>query len=180
MIANQIAGFLGVAGATVATDYESIATVTVGGGGSSTVTFSSIPSTYTHLQIRAISKGAGSTTNATYQFNGDTAANYSWHLLYGQGSSALAAAGASATFIYLGTQSATANTFSTQIIDVLDYANTNKYKTTRNLVGYENNSAGEIGLFSGSWRNTAAVTSITFTLSTTFQQYTQFALYGIK
>lgn len=180
MIANQIAGFLGVGGAAAATDYESIATVTVGAGGSSTVTFSSIPSTYTHLQVRAISRGASSTTNATYQLNGDTASNYSWHLLYGQGSSALAAGGANATFIYLGTQSATANTFSTQIIDILDYANTNKFKTTRNLVGYENNSAGEVGLFSGLWRSTAAVTSITFTLSTTFQQYTQFALYGIK
>jgi hypothetical protein len=159
--------------------YDSLATVTVGTAVSS-ITFAGIPSGYKHLQIRAISKGAGSTTNTTYQFNGDTGSNYSWHLLYGQGSSALAAGGANATFIYLGTQSATADTFSTQIIDVLDYADTNKYKTTRNLVGYENNSAGEVGLFSGSWRNTAAVTSITFSLSTSFQQYSTFALYGVK
>lgn len=177
---NNTVALLGGAIAPEVGDYESIATVTVGAGGSSTVTFSSIPSTYKHLQIRAISKGAGSTTNATYQLNGDTGSNYSWHLLYGQGTSALAAGGANATFIYLGTQSATASTFSTQIIDVLDYANTNKFKTTRNLVGYENNSAGEIGLFSGLWRSTAAVSSITFTLSTTFQQYTHFALYGVK
>jgi hypothetical protein len=171
---------MGGGAAAFASDYESIATVDVGAGGSSTITFSSIPSTYTHLQLRAISKGAGSTTNATYRFNGDTSSNYSWHLLYGQGSSALTAGGANATFIYLGTQSATANTFSTEIIDILDYANTNKFKTTRNLVGYENNSAGEVGIFSGAWRSTSAVSSITFTLSTTFQQYTQFALYGIK
>jgi hypothetical protein len=36
-------------------DYESIATVSVGGGGAADVEFTSIPGTYTHLQIRALS-----------------------------------------------------------------------------------------------------------------------------
>lgn len=177
---NNIASMLGGGVVAPLTDYESIATVTVGAGGSSTITFNSIPSTYTHLQIRAISKGDGSTANATFQFNSDTGSNYSWHILYGNGSSALAAGGANATFIYLGTQSATANTFSTEIIDILDYANTNKYKTVRCLTGYENNSAGEVGVFSGSWRSTSAVSSIVFSLGTNFRQYSSFALYGIK
>lgn len=160
--------------------YESIATVDVGAGGSATVTFNSIPSTYTHLQIRAISKGAGSTSNATFQFNGDTGANYTYHILYGNGSSALATGAGGNTFIYLGTQSATASTFSTEIIDILDYANTNKFKTVRSLCGYENNTAGEMGMFSGLWRSTSAVTSIVFTVSSNFQQYSSFALYGIR
>lgn len=34
------------------TDYDSIATTTVGAGGAASITFSSIPSTYQHLQIR--------------------------------------------------------------------------------------------------------------------------------
>jgi len=161
--------------------YESIATVTAGAGGSATIVFNSIPSTYKHLQIRAISKGAGSTSNATFQFNGDTGTNYSYHIVYGNGSSALATGGASNTFIYLGTQSATASTFSTEIIDILDYSSTSKNKTVRSLCGYENNSAGEMGMFSGAWLNSStAISSITFSLSSNFQQYSSFALYGIK
>ena len=73
--------------------------------------------------------------------------------------------------------------FSAHIIDILDYTNTNKYKTVRNLGGFDTNSAqyGYISLGSVSWRNTNAITSISFTLDgNNFTQYTQFALYGIK
>ena len=168
-------------GANALGNYQSIATVTAGSGGSATITFSSIPATYKHLQIRAISKGAGSTSNATFQFNGDTGTNYSYHILYGNGSSGAAVGGGSNAFIYLGTQSVTTNTFSTEIIDILDYSSTNKNKTVRALCGYENNSAGEIGIFSGAWFNSStAISSVTFSLSSNFQQYSSFALYGIK
>jgi len=160
--------------------YDSLASVTIGTAVSS-ITFAGIPTGYKHLQIRGISRGATSTTNATFQFNGDTGSNYSYHILYGQGSSALATGAGSNTFIYLGTQSATASTFSTQIIDILDYSSTTKNKTVRSLCGYENNSAGEVGVFSGAWYNSStAINSITFSLSTSFQQYSSFALYGIK
>ena len=176
IMASQISGHLWApVGA-----YDSLATVTVGTAVSS-ITFAGIPAGYKHLQIRGISKGATSTTNATFQFNGDTGSNYSYHLLYGQGSTANAAGAGSNTFIYLGTQSATASTFSTQIIDILDYSSTSKNKTVRCLVGYENNSAGEVGIFSGAWNNSStAINSITFSLSTSFQQYSSFALYGVK
>jgi len=75
----------------------------------------------------------------------------------------------------------TASVFAAYVIDILDYANTNKYKTSRNLAGYDNNSGGRVSLNSGNWRNTNAITSITLTCrSDNFQQYSQFALYGIK
>jgi len=176
IMASQISGHLfAPAGA-----YDSLATVTLSASTAS-VTFAGIPSTYKHLQIRGISRGASSVTNATFQFNGDTSANYSYHVVYGQGSSALATGAGSSSVIYLGQQSAATNTFSTEIIDILDYSSTTKNKTVRSLCGYENNSAGEVGIFSGAWYNSStAINSITFSLSTSFQQYTQFALYGVN
>jgi hypothetical protein len=76
--------------------------------------------------------------------------------------------------------------YSASIIDILDYANTNKYKTYRALTGIDKNGSGSIQLTSGVWRNTTAITSITITPQSNtsptnqFQQYSQFALYGIK
>jgi len=76
-----------------------------------------------------------------------------------------------------------ANCFGVVVIDILDYANTNKYKTTRALAGLDINAAGGfIALRSGNWRNTNAITTITLKpeSSRIFAQYSQFALYGIK
>jgi hypothetical protein len=169
--------------------YESIATVIAGSGGAASITFSSIPSTYTHLQIRAIGRTnrSGGATNDPFKivFNSDTATNYSQHYLQGDGGSASSFASVSIGFIaaYLATAtSATANVFGTTIVDILDYANTNKYKTTRALGGFDNNGSGVLGLVSGNWRNTNAITNITVSpqVGTSWDQYTQIALYGIK
>jgi hypothetical protein len=72
--------------------------------------------------------------------------------------------------------------FAGTIIDVLDYANTNKYKTLRGLTGYNSNaSTDSIDFASGNWRNTAAITSITISpISGSWAQYSQISLYGIK
>ena len=178
---NLILGILGSSGAVAAANsYESIATVTVGSGGASNVEFTSIPSTYKHLQIRHITRGSV-LTNTTFQFNNDTGTNYSWHVLYGTGTSALAAGGANSNIMYAENIATAANTFSAGVLDILDYSLTTKNKTMRFLGGYDMNGSGEIGLFSGSWRNTNAVTSIKFTPNAgTYSQHTQFALYGIK
>ena len=171
IMASQISGHL-VTGA-----FDSIATVTVGSGGSSTITFSSIPSTYTHLQIRAIHNDA-SNSNLKYQFNGDTAANYDWHQLYGDGASA--GANTSTTDAY-GLGSYITAQWGVSILDLLDYTNTNKYKTMRNIGGTDNNGSGYVGLQSGLWRNTAAVTQVVLApTGGSFVQYSHFALYGVK
>jgi hypothetical protein len=73
--------------------------------------------------------------------------------------------------------------FGVTILDILDYANTNKYKTTRNLAGVDSNDTnGKISFESGSWRSTSAVSTITLISGTgsDFLQYSSFALYGIK
>lgn len=188
MIGAITAGMLS-GGTPVATNsYESIATVTVGAGGSSTITFSSIPSTYKHLELRAISRdGGGSNDFATpkFTFNSDTSSTYPRHYLYGNGSAASAGSVPTTGFAYIGTiaQGGTpANTFTPMVVDILDYANTNKYKTVRSLSGGETNSIGAVSFVSALWQSTSAITDISITSSsaTNFAQYTTFALYGIK
>ena len=176
----------GKSGHLVTNSFASIATVTVGSGGASSINFSSIPSTYTHLQLRGISRGGYAESDDTIYttFNGDTAANYSFHNLLGTGSAAYANAGTSQSNIQIARiaeASLTSNDFATAVIDILDYTNTNKYKTTRSLSGWDGNGSGDIRLISGNWRSTSAITSITLTPgSGSFLQYTQFALYGVN
>jgi hypothetical protein len=168
-------------------DYESIATVSVGSGGAANVEFTSIPATYTHLQIRALSRNnrAGTFNNIAFQVNSDTGANYNSHLLRGDGSSVIAAADTSVSsidFIIQPATSATASVMGAFVLDILDYANTNKFKTFRGLLGVDNNGSGYSGLMSGAYRSTSAITSIKFFSSTSgdITQYSHFALYGIK
>jgi hypothetical protein len=174
-------------------DFQSIATTTVGSGGAATVTFSSIPSIYKNLQIRIAARNTGSFNSGTpvyMQFNSDTATNYSYHRIQGYANLSEAATsagdGVSQSFIRLGytTGSATASSYSAHIVDILDYANTNKNKTTRNLSGWEiNDNSGyrAVGLDSGNWRSTSAITSITiYPSADNWAQHSSFALYGIK
>lgn len=173
--------------------FESIATLTPSGG-SATATFSSIPSTYKHLQIRGIvhdNYATDKAPNAGFDlnmiFNSDSAANYSNHYLYGNGTSAVAAGQANSSVIKLpGTnQISTANYMSVLIMDVLDYANISKYKTIRTFNGADANGTGTtnrcVALNSASWRSTSAVNEIQINAwGTGFVAGTQFALYGIK
>lgn len=165
--------------------YESIATVSVGGTPQSSIEFTNIPSTFQHLQLRGIvrtNRGAA-TDYLVCQFNGDTGANYKGHSLYGNGTSAFSEA---PNAIELGSCPANnelSNTFGTLVIDILDYSNTNKFTTLRALSGLDTNGSSQwVGLISGQWRNTAAVSSIKILsgLSSSLVQYSQIALYGIR
>jgi hypothetical protein len=172
---------------TIPTDFESIATVTVGSGGAAYVEFTSIPSTYTHLQVRAIAKnaysgGTGGLDNVYVYCNGDTANNYSAHSLDGYGTTAGAQVYNADSFGFFIIQSGGTGTqpFGAFVLDILDYKDTNKYKTIRGLAGMDGNGYGRIVLGSGSWRNTNAITSLRFYSNHNLVQYSSFALYGIK
>lgn len=168
--------------------YDSIATSTVGSGGTASVTFSSIPSTYTHLQIRWLAQCTNSgqaPENMGFRFNSDTGANYTRHYIDTDGTTVTAGAntGLSQAYSVLAQTSSTyPSAFSTGYMDILDYANTNKYTTTRSLAGIEYNGSGSnIQFTSDLWLNTAAVTTINIRpLSGSFKEYSSFALYGIK
>jgi len=174
ILASQISGHL-YSGPTGA--FDALGSVTVGAGGQSSITFSAIPQTYTHLQIRAIVV-TGALGWVTLRFNGDTGNNYSFHELRGDGSSASSSAGTSGGDIQAWLHNTTAGS---AIVDILDYASPNKNKTARTLGGYDANGSGYIDLTSGLWMNTSAINSITIGSTTsTFSQYSQFALYGVK
>ena len=188
---NSIAGLLaGGVAAGGGTSYESISTVTVGAGGVSSITFSSIPSTYTHLQIRGIIKSASTAAqNFSVAMNSDTTqTNYYSHYIYGGGASVGSGAfQSSGYYAFIGGEPSSnasyANMFGGFVTDILDYKNTNKYKTIRSIYGFDRNGSGEIGLTSGLWKNTNAVTDLTINISTAvanISQYSSFALYGIK
>jgi hypothetical protein len=183
IIASSISGNLD------AGDFESIATVNVGSGGAANVEFTSIPATYTHLQVRILGRSDRASTGDTVilEVNGDTGSNYNGHYLYGNGSTAFAGSyGATTGEMYLGGvagATSTSGTFGTTIIDILDYSNTNKYKTFRGTDGVELNSADStIFMRTGLWRSTSAITSLKFNVDggTLFTQYSHFALYGIR
>ena len=169
-------------GALVGGSYESIATVTVGSGGSASVSFTSIPADYTHLQVRCLAKAnnAGSSfevINMTINGNNLTKNHY----LYGNGSSALGGVGANNAVINVPSAGYT-SIFAGAVMDILDYTNTNKNKTIRTLGGVDANGAGEIVLYSNLYAvNTNAITSLTFSITgTNIAQYSHFALYGVR
>lgn len=163
-------------------NFESIATSTP--SGVNTFTFSSIPGTYTHLQIRFSSVQASGGSLFYVRFNSDTATNYAWHELNGQGSAAAAYSGATQAYIKIfGRNVGTGGSNPTAgVVDILDYANTNKYKTSRSLVGMDANGSGEIDFMSGLWQSTSAITSITIYThdSVNISSGSTFGLYGIK
>jgi hypothetical protein len=180
------AGLFGIGVPPVTNSYESIATVTVGGAGAADITFTSIGTDWKHLQIRGISRSTDSAnfTQTKLTINGVTT-NYTLHQLFGEGSAASAFAltgQASTQYESITADTASANIYGAAIIDILDYRDTNKYKTFRILAGYDANGSGRLALSSGmTTANTNAVTSVTLTPRFgNFKQYSQFALYGIK
>lgn len=174
--------FLAGNAAYIPTSYESIASAT-GTGSSGTITFSSIPSTYTSLQIRYQfqSVAAG---NAVYMtLNNDTSASYVFHHLYGNGSTVTAGGSVSQNRLSVDSQASgpTATSPVVGIIDIHDYLSTTRNKTVRVMAGVDTNGGGDINLLSGLWINTNSVNRLDFTLgASSFTTSTTISLYGIK
>jgi hypothetical protein len=169
------------------TSFESIATVALSGS-QSTITFSSIPQTYKHLQLRLLGRTdrASADDYFSVRFNSDnTAANYRGHYLIGEGANVYSGDHGNDYAIYgrLTGASASSNMFGVGVIDMLDYTNTNKYKTGRNFGGQDiNGSAAYAWNGSSLWMSTSAITSFVIYpgAGSNFVQYTHAALYGIK
>lgn len=173
---------------TVATSFDSIATTTLTSD-QANIQLTSIPGTYKHLQIRAVlrSNRSGSPTDAQLRINGNTGANYMAHRIEGDGSLTYAGGGGGASSILINRNSlpsneSAANIFAVYIIDILDYANTNKIKPIRVLSGADISTRGGISLISGALNTTDAITSITVFEETgaNLLAGSTMALYGIK
>ena len=126
--------------AFVSNSYESIATVSVGSGGQSTMTFSSIPSTYTHLQLRGLVRNSSASAGSLdmyMRFNGDSGASKytAYHQFFGYDTSSKGAAASfnqsSIAAAYILRNGNSASYFTSVIIDIFDYRNTNKFKSTK-------------------------------------------------
>jgi hypothetical protein len=170
--------------------YTLIASNTVGSGGVSSVTFSSIASTYTDLVVKCSTRSnrAGQTVDlAAITFNGSST-GYSVRNIYGDYTAAYSSSTSSATNIlpqgFSSAASATASTFSNNEIYIPNYTSSN-YKSVSIDIAQETNSstanAGYTTLSAGLWSNTAAITSISIaSYFDSFSQYSTFYLYGIK
>ena len=151
------------------------------GSAAASVTFSSIPSTYTDLVLVCNGLVTSNSETPALQFNGDTGSNYSWTLLNGDGTSAASGrsnSGASLTVIpsaWSGGWSSTSN--SNAIFNIQNYSNSTTNKT---VISRNNNTVNRVTASVGLWRNTAAITSIVcLATNTTFQTGSTFNLYGI-
>lgn len=171
-------------------DFESIATVTLSSA-SVGITFNSIPSTYKHLQIRGVARSnrVAQTDDIHIRFNGDTGANYALNQTYTDGNTqyvyTLANTNNGGAFFYPpSANSGNSNTFGLGIADIIDYANTNKYKTVKAMGGAPTNDSSASWLLqtSGLWLSTSAINSVTVFSQTgsTLVAGSTFALYGIK
>jgi len=159
--------------------YEPIATTTLGTAASS-VTFSSIPSTYTDLILIVSGSSTAGTTGRMRVGNGsvDTGSNYSFTSMDGNGTSALSTRFTSETSYAMQwySQFSTApDRVTNEITHIMNYANTTTYKTVLSRAG---GASDRLAAFVGMWRNTAAITTVTVT-NLTYPTGTTFNLYGI-
>jgi hypothetical protein len=159
--------------------YEAIATNTVTSTVGS-VTFSSIPSTYTDLVLVGNVLGNGATA-VSFQFNGDTASNYSYTVLDGDGTTASSNRQTNTSSIQFAGWSRNLNSTtnpSTMIANIMNYSNATTYKTALVRSMALGTPGDCVDAFVGTWRSTAAITSIT--VNSSFLATTTFSLYGIK
>jgi hypothetical protein len=169
-------------------DYESIASFTVTGTNAPHITFSDIPNTYRHLQIRGLVRTdrAGFVQNGcSFQLNGDTGNNYNWNQAYvSNGSTLTSESYVNDPGLRLGelpSANAPTNVFGFVLLELYDYKNTNKYTTYQEIGGSDRNGNSFVGNNFGVWKNTAAVNSIKlFEGGSNWLVGSIFSLYGIK
>lgn len=163
-------------------NFDSIATS--GGVGTNTVTFSGIPSTYKHLQLRVFTNNTDA-NSLTLRMNGDSATNYIQGQVEATGASRTSGHNQSGviTGIFLASLLNAPNFFCPIIVDIHDYTSTSKHKTVRINAGRVTTSAGTNRVYasSGAWLNTNAISSLNVSVpGANFFNDSVFALYGIK
>jgi hypothetical protein len=154
---------------------------TIAGSGTNSITFSSIPNTYKHLQIRIIGRSSAGTPSIGLRVNGDSGNNYAWHRMQTDGSSITANDRATSTsygFLGFMNPSLSANGYTPFIVELPDYLSA-KNRTIRSMQGIQNANCGISGCL---YMSTTAVSSITIfdAASGNFTTASRFSLYGIR
>ena len=161
-----------------------ISSALVGAGGASNFDFSTIPQTFTHLQLRLFTRNTGSEVSgeAYITLNG-AGSGFNNHVLFGNGSSATSFGNTYSSVMFssygIG-NSAASNVFGVTIIDILDYTNTNKNKVIRVSAGGDNNGSGFVTFGSGLWQSTDSVNRIIYRNNFSMGQFSRADLYGIS
>jgi hypothetical protein len=137
-----------------------VSTVTVGSGGAASISFTGIPATGKDLLILVSIRGNGG-NQYRVQFNGDTASNYPYRLLYGSGSSVFNDNGTNGPFDFINDSSTTSNTFSNSRIYVSNYAGSTNKSMSLDSVTENNGTTAYQAIQAATWNNTAAITSVT-------------------
>lgn len=162
--------------------YTLIASSTVGSGGASSITFSSIPATYTDLKIDFSIRTDQSSVNENvyFSFNGSTS-NFSARWFYGGGSSGIGSSTTGRIAGFGNGNTATSNTFGSSSVYIPNYASSNNKSYSGDAVLETNASVAYDGLIAGLWSDISAITSITLTPQTgpNFLQHSTAYLYGI-
>ena len=170
-------------GAGGAAAYELISTSLISTNTPS-VTFnvSSLSSTYKHLQVRVVARSASGNANVHMRFNSDSGSNYTYHQLYGTGSSVGSAADLAQNRIpAISNLPPSTTEFSPGIADILDPFSTTKNKTVRSFQGAANTGGiTGVSIHSGAWYNTAALTSMLVFGDYDFAPGSRISLYGIR
>lgn len=166
---------------TTLTGFESIITA-VPSGSSTSITIDNIPQGYKslHLRINARTNGSGSTNGAVLVYANDALPPYN-HFMYQSGANSTfnSGSGTSGYAMNMPTGVAGPAYFGSAIIDIEDYADTNKYKTLINKNGYSYND-GDMFLYSAYWNTMSPITKLTFTSTNgNWNSGSTFALYGI-
>ena len=167
----------------MANTYQLISSATVGSGGTATMSFTSIPSTYTDLVlfVSARTNRAGDILDELYlTFNSNTS-NYSWRRLLGE-NSASGDSGSSRTVILANASNSTANVLGNATVYIPNYAGSGNKPYSVDSVMEQNATNAARQLLAGLWSNSAAITQIDLTSSTSsnFVQYSTAYLYGIS
>ena len=179
---NSLVGIIASSGGAAGGGaYESIASAT---GSGSAISFTSIPSTYQHLQLRVMYRRNSpvSSTNGLLYFNSDSATNYSQHYLTGDGATASAGGLASrnelSSYNTITGNNQASGIYGVEIWDIQNYASTTQNKTVRVFGGYDANGSGQVSLSSGVWLSTSAINRIDFVWGAATGSVV--SLYGIK
>tara|TARA_R110000822_G_scaffold252813_1_gene379432 strand:+ start:211 stop:789 length:579 start_codon:yes stop_codon:yes gene_type:complete len=178
------------AGGSAPPAFEHLATTIIYSAvGSVTLTGLNSYTDYAHLQLRVSTKSQSSITAGTFHrvnINADYGNNYSYHEMANRGGSMAAENTSPTDTMYLGTAATTLGTqndymFSSAIMDFPDFLSTTKYKTVHAQTGMHQYSDSDVRIASGHWRNTSAISSITFYLqSGQFAPTSRFSIYGIR
>lgn len=164
----------------MAVTYEPIASQTLGADAAS-VTFSDLPGTYTDLVVVASVRSSTSGYGLMARFNSDSGTNYSTTYVFGNGSVAGSARVSNTSRAYIENYGVSDGTnFSATRFTVLQYANTNVYKTVLSEaagMGSGNGVDRSVSL----WRSTSAITSLYLELfSGNIKASSTFSVYGIR